>query len=199
MANEWDNITLEQFVKIRAVLEDKEKSKEDKMVSLAAVVEGVDEKTILEMPLEKVGPVFERVQGLDTPPQKGKARSRYQVGKWLLRLTGAKDMSVAQWIDVQTYYRDMDNHLADILSVALVPVEKRYNEGYDIEELKAALWSMYVKDALAVCFFFRRWWLKSMRRILTFLVGWSAVKGQRKLMRKALEVREEVSGLLRSL
>lgn len=200
MANEWNNITLEEFVKIRAVLGDKEKDHEDKMIALAAIVQGVDEETILTMPLDRVQPIFARVQDLEEKPQAGKARKMYQVGKWSLRLTTAKDMTVAQWIDIQNYYReDMEKHLADILSVALVPVGKTYNEGYDIDELKAALWDMPVCDALGVCFFFQRRWLKSTRRTLNCLVGWSALKGQKELKRKSLELRRQVSAMMRSL
>lgn len=200
MRNEWDNITLEQFAQIRAVFADKGKSEEDKMVSLAAIVQGCDEDTILDMPLDKVRPIFARVQGLDNKPQRSKIRKHYQVGKWALLLTEADKMTVSQWIDFQNYYReDIDNHLEDILSVALVPIGKRYNEGYDIKELKEAIKGMPVCDALAVCFFFQKKWLKSMRFILTYLVGWTTMKGEKELRRKALETRREISAMLHSL
>lgn len=200
MQNQWDNTTLDEFVKIREVLSDTGRTKEDKMIGLAAIVQGVSEDTILTMPLAEVEPIFARVQGLDNPPQRGKIRRQYQVGKWALKTADAKTMSVAQWIDFQNYYRaDFDKHLKDILSVALVPIGKTYNEGYDIEELKVALGGMYVKDALAVCFFFQRRWLRSMRHTLSYWVGWTTLKGNRELRNKALRLRKEVSDLLRSL
>lgn len=200
MEKQWENITLDQFTQIRAILEDKEKNEEDKMISLAAVVQGVDEETILTMPLAQVQPIFASLQGLDRPPQRGRIRRHYQVGKWSLVTTDATKMSVAQWIDFQNYAQDgMEKHLADILSVALVPVGKTYNEGYEMGELKAALGGMGVCDAMAVCFFFQRKWLRSMKRTLNYLVGWTSLKGKKELTRKALEVRAEVSALLRSL
>ena len=200
MENQWNNITLEEFVKIRAILGDSEKSEEDKLIALAAFMQGVDEETILTMPLDEVSPIFEMVQGLREKPKESKARRHYQVGKWALKLTQAKEMTVAQWVDIQNYYRDdVEKHLADILSVALVPVGKKYNEGYDIEELKAALWGMYVCDALAVCFFFQRKWLRSTERTLNYLAGWSFLKGRRELTKKALEVRRQLLGTMSSL
>lgn len=200
MSNTWNNITLSEFVKIRAILSDKDKEGEDKLIALAAVVQGVDEQTILDMPLTEVEPIFALVQELNTPPQRSKIRRQYQVGRWALRLCEAKDMSVAQWIDFQNYYReDYENHLQDILSVALVPIGKKYNEGYNIDELKSDLGGMFVADALAVCFFFQRKWLRSMRRILNFLVGWTALKGHKELRKEAVKVRKEVSAMLRSV
>lgn len=200
MENRWNNTTLAEFVKIRAILGDAERSHEDKLIALAALIQGVDEETILTMPLDRVEPVFEAVQQLNEPPKRSRIRSHYQAGRWALKVTEAKDMTVAQWIDFQNYYRDdMEKHLADILSVALVPVGKKYNEGYDIDALKAALWDMPVGDALAVCFFFQKKWLKSMRRTLSCLAGWTAVKGQRELKETALRLRTEISAMLRSL
>ena len=93
----------------------------------------------------------------------------------------------------------IERHLADILSVALVPVGKKYNEGYEIEGLKADLWSMNVGDALAVCFFFQRKWLRSMRRTLNYLAGRMWMKGQTEMRLKAVRYSREVSDMLRSL
>ena len=66
--NAWKDVTLDEFTQIRAILADKERDDEDKMVALAAVLQGVDEDTILDMPLDKVAPVFELVRSLDSAP-----------------------------------------------------------------------------------------------------------------------------------
>lgn len=200
MANQWDNVTLHEFTRIRAILNDSEATAEDKMISLAAVMQGVEESDILNMPLEKVQPVFALVHKLNEAPKAGKVRTHYQVGRWSLKVTGG-ELSVAQWIDFQNYMRaGVEEHLADIMSVVLVPVGKTYNEGYDIGALKSDLDNtMAVTDGLAVCFFFQRKWLKSMRRTLTYLAGWTTLKRMPSLRRKALELRREISGMLASL
>lgn len=201
MENQWKNITVEESAKIRAVLNDSEATQEEKMIRLAAIVQGVSEDTILNLPLNQASEVFAMVWGLDTPPRRNKTRRIYQVGDWELKVTDANDMSVAQWVDFQTYGKDMEKNMVEVLSCALVPKGKKYNDGYDIEKLKEDLKGLPVCDALAVCFFFQKRWLKSMRRILNYLVGWSALKGRkaRPIMKAALQTRAEVSDTLRSL
>lgn len=200
MKEAWNYISLDEFAKIRAIVNDSGRTTEDKQISLAALLQGVDEDTILNMPLAQVQPIFARAMELNEQPQKAKPKKVYQVAGWTLRLTEGKDISVAQWVDFQNYGKDMDNHLADMLSVVLVPKGKTYNEGYDIDKLKADLGArMTVPEALGVCFFFRRKWLKSMRRTLNFLVGWTLMKGQKELRRKAMRLQREVSDMLRSL
>ena len=203
MENQWNNITLEEFGRIQAVLKDEGRSAEDRMIALAAIVQGTDEDTILNMPLDEVRPVFALVQGLDTQPKPSRIRKNYNVGRWRLRVAETKDLSVAQWVDYQNYARaGFEEHTADILSVALVPMGKTYNEGYDIDALKQDLRQMPVCDALAVCFFFQRRYLKSMRRTLNCLAGLATVKKGKewkRLREKALREKREVSALLRSL
>lgn len=200
MKEAWNYISLDEFAKIRAIVNDSGRSTEEKQISLAALLQGVDEDTILNLPLAQVQPIFARAMELNEQPQKARPKKVYQVAGWTLRLTEGKDISVAQWVDFQNYGKDMDNHLADMLSVVLVPKGKTYNEGYDIDRLKADLGAcMSVPEALGVCFFFRRKWLKSMRRTLNFLVGWTLMKGQKELRRKAMKLQREVSDMLRSL
>lgn len=200
MKEAWNYISLDEFAKIRAIINDSGRSTEDKQISLAALLQGVDEDTILNMPLAQVQPIFARAMELNEQPQKARPKKVYQVAGWTLCLTEGKDISVAQWVDFQNYGKDMDNHLADMLSVVLVPKGKTYNEGYDIDKLKADLGAhMSVPEALGVCFFFRRRWLKSTQRTLNFLVGWTTLKGQKELRRKAMKLQREVSDMLRSL
>lgn len=203
MDNLWNQITLNEFSQIRDILADESRDAEDRMVSLAAVVQGVSEEEILTMPLDEVSPVFDLVGQLDSKPTPSRLREIYKVGTWTLRTTDKK-MTLAQWLDFQNYMRAGGDRYADILSVVLVPVGKSYNEDYDMAALKSALGQMSVADALAVCFFFQRKYLRSMRRILTFLVGAMKLKkGDRKvkkaLIKEALKVRRQVSDMLRSL
>lgn len=196
----WDNISVGEFVEIRAILADESRSAEDKQIAIAALLQGISEDELLNMPLEEAKEAFALANSLDSPPKRSRIRQLYRVGAWTLRATEAKDMTVAQWVDFQTFGRDMEKNIVEILSVALVPDKKTYNTGYDIDELKRDIRNkMMLPDALAVCFFFQRKWLKSMQRSLTYLVGWSSLKGWKEQKKKALQTRREVSAMLRSL
>ena len=192
-----EHITLEQFAKIKEVFDSKADT-EDKIISVASIVTGKSVEEILTMPLDEAAPLFARVQNLRTP-KKAKAKSKYKIGEWRLRLTDRKKMIVAQWIDFQSYARDMDKNMVEVLSVVLVPEGKSYNEGYDMEALQRDLRQMDVEDALGVCFFFRRRYLRLMKRILTYLIGWGMMMRQRKIWRRALSVRREIGRMESSL
>lgn len=200
MANAWNNITLDKFAKIKAILKDSGRTGDEKLIGIAATLEGISEDELLGMPLGKAQDAFALAAELDSEPQRSAIRKTYLVAGWELNVTEAKDVNVAQWIDFQNYGRDLENRMADILSVVLIPKGKTYNEGYDIAALKRDLLAnMTVPDALAVCFFFQRKFLKSMSRTLTCLVGWATLKRQKALRKKALKLRREISGIRRSL
>ena len=200
MEQAWDNISVGEFVEIKAILDDKSRAFDEKQIALAALLKGISEDELLTMPLDEAREAFALANSLDCPPKRSRIRRLYQVGAWTLRATESKDMTVAQWVDFQTFGRQMEKNLVEVLSVALVPNGKTYNEGYDIEALKRDIRNkMMIPDALAVCFFFQRKWLKSMQRSLTCLVGWTTMKGWTEQRRKALQTRAEVCRMLRSL
>lgn len=198
MENAWEHITLNQFKAIRAVTES-DKSGEDKLIAYASVLSGLTEDEILRMPFAQVAPLFEKVRGLDNPPKRGRVRKIYKIKGWELCLTDATRLSVAQWIDYQSFAKDLDKYMVELASVVLVPKGKTYNEGYDMKALQRDLGEMEISDALSVCFFFQKRWLKSMRITLTFLVGKAIQMKNKEMRQRALEVRKEVSALLSSL
>lgn len=197
--NAWKDLTLAEFAQIRAILADEGREPEDRMIALAAVLQGVDEDTVLEMPMDEVAPLFEAVQGLNEKPKASPLRKAYILNGWRLNVSD-RAMTLAQWIDFQNYARaGFEDHLADILSVVLVPEGKKYNEGYDMDRLKKDLQLFAVGDALAVCFFFQKKFLRSMKRTLNCLVGWTALKGQKEARKTCLALRREISAISASL
>lgn len=204
MANIYANMSIGQFVKVREILTS-DRDIDDKMIALASMLQGISEDELLDMKITEARTVFHVLDGLDEQPKATRAKKKYKVGEWNLRLCDVDDTCVAQWIDYQNFARlGVEEHMVDILSVALIPEGKKYNEGYDMKKLREDLTEgMTIADARAVCFFFQRKYLKSMRHILTFLIGWSNLKlkgRERKMMKgKALKARREISDMLRSL
>lgn len=200
MENIYEHITVAQFGQIRAIL-CSDRQPEDKMIAIASTLQGISEAELLDMDLNHAREVFAVMGGLDEKPKAARIRKVYHVGPWKLRVCEAQDMCVAQWVDYQQFLRQgAEEHMTDTLSVALVPDGKKYNEGYDIAQLRKDIAEkMSMADALAVCFFFQKKWLKSMRRTLTYLVGWTSMKGQKELKERALRVRGQVSDMLHSL
>lgn len=80
----------------------------------------------------------------------------YKVGDYRLRPTDADKLTFAQYVDFQTFAKDADRYMVELLSVLLVPVGHRYNVGYDIERVKAHIARYLPTDAALslVAFFF---------------------------------------------
>ncbi len=76
----------------------------------------------------------------------------YPVGPWTLRpVTDYGKLTVAQYVDFQTFSGDADHNLPQLLSVVLIPDGHTYNDGYDMAVLQEAIREeMGVADALAL-------------------------------------------------
>lgn len=76
----------------------------------------------------------------------------YPVGPWTLRpVLDYGKLTVAQYVDFQTFSKDRDHNLPQILSVVLIPDGHTYNDGYDMAVLQEAIREeMGVADALAL-------------------------------------------------
>ena len=195
----WDGVTVEQFVEVRKILKESTLNPEECMIAVAAELAGVTYEELLNMPLEKAAELFEKANQLREEPRRGRLSTHYQVGNVILKLTPVKDLTIAQWVDFQTYGKDMEKNIVEILSVVLVPEGKKYNEGYDMDMVKMGIRRyMHVPEAMAVCFFFQRALLRSIRHTLNFWCGWTWMKGRKDLTKRALEVRRKVSAILSS-
>lgn len=69
-------------------------------------------------------------------PKPTKLQRTYRIGDFELRLTDAKNICTAQYIDFQAYAKDMDSYIVELLSALLMPKGKRYGEGYDMGRLR---------------------------------------------------------------
>lgn len=56
----------------------------------------------------------------------------YRVGDYVLRPTNAENLTAAQFIEFQQYAKEPDKYIVELLSVLLVPIGKKYGDGYDV-------------------------------------------------------------------
>lgn len=125
--------------------------------------------------------------GEELPAPQERVMKEYRLGKLtLVPVTDIRKMTTAQFIDFQTYVQEPDKHEVDILTVFLVPKGMKYNDGYDILDVQAA-----IRDNLSVilaqdirAFFFDK--CRSYALAILTYSGWQAKKIKDKETRKTM-------------
>lgn len=132
----WDSITLSQFEQIEAIVKDGEKAKEQRIKRLLYGEEGGS------------------IDFLNNEAPKIDWKKKYWINGREYRLQAdMTKFNLSQFIDYQN-----GKCLRDWLSVVLIPIKaKGYNDGtYSIGEVKEAIGSMHIVDAMAVSVFLKR-------------------------------------------
>ena len=108
-------------------------------------------------------------------------------------------LTTGQYIDYQSYIAadDQEKYLANVLACFIVPKGMSYGDGYDTDEI--ATWlgeNLSIQDAMNICFFFRKRYLKSINLTVTCL-ELSMKRLKRK--EKSPEVKEKMEELTKKL
>ena len=128
----------------------------DTQVAVLSLLTGLGERDILNLPIGDYTALAGKAAFLTTPPEAlPRVANTYKVGGFeLVPTRDLRKVTAAQYIDFQGYAPDAEHHLVEILSCFLVPKGKKYNDGYDILEVHAAIRDISVADALALSAFF---------------------------------------------
>lgn len=185
----WNDLTIGQYERICSIFKE-DIDDEEKMIGVVTVVYGITEDEVMRQPLTKTREMIASVEGLKTSPDDVRTKKRYRLkGKLYNVCVDADKITTAQYIDYQTYSKDLERNIAEILSVVLIPRGKRYGEGYDVAKLIGDIRESFpLGDALSIAKVFRYRWLKSIRRSL--LCSEALMMGQKTLMGKGQTTEE---------
>lgn len=185
----WNDLTIGQYERICSIFKE-DIDDEEKMIGVVTVVYGITEDEVMSQPLTKTREMIASVEGLKTSPDDVRTKKRYRLkGKLYNVCFDADKITTAQYIDYQTYSKDLERNIAEILSVVLIPRGKRYGEGYDVAKLIGDIRESFpLGDALSIAKVFRYRWLKSIRRSL--LCSEALMMGQKTLMGKGQTTEE---------
>ena len=170
MIESYDKLPIGKYMDITSIVNDTSRSELDRQVQMLSVLSGMDEDDILNAPITDFTEMSRKARFLESPPQtRPEIQDAYDVGSFrLLPVRDARKMTTAQYIDFQSFGRDASGHIVEMLSCLLVPEGCRYNDGYDVLDVQAAIREhMCCVDALAVYAFFLDSLLASMRNTLT--------------------------------
>lgn len=179
MKTSWNDITIDDFYKIRKITENKDYTPAEKDIKVLSLLSSVDEETLWSMPLDKVTAMLAKTKFLDE--FKLDRKMKYQTitfnGVAYCINPDIDKMNYAQYVDFQHYWHNKDTEIEKLLSVFLIPKGHKYNEGYDPQELQTEIRnSLSIIEAENIAFFLLKKLAISTRAIQIYLVTMMKVK-----------------------
>ena len=147
----WNDVKLYQFNKLQDLL--KIDGDEERMIEIAELLLG---ESVLDLPVAEFAKKINELNFLkepiptNVPPKKVKVNGR---SYYLDCLLG--NITTAQYVDFTNHAKT--NDICKMLSVFLIPEGHKYNDGYDMEQVKSDIGDMCWLDIRACAFFIRLW------------------------------------------
>ena len=182
----WKEISINTFKKLQDVISDVPVTDDATLnninsnIAMLSVLCDVDEDTIASLSTNEFVKLVNDSNFLSDMP-KVKITDTYVInGKVYKVFLSLKNMSVAQYIDFQTFYKEYDKYTRELLACFLIPEGKRYGEDYDIAEVITDIGEhLSIVDANSILFFF-----VLLYRSLTKVTLNCSIKDMKKMMRK---------------
>ena len=142
-----------------------------KQVSILSILTGREEEEIYDLPIGDYKELVSKTRFLAHEYDGEVLTAKtYALEGWLLQpVEDYRKITTAQYIDFQTFIKDPEKNIVEIISVMLIPKGKKYNQDYDIIELQNVLRrNLSVADALSLYAFFFVQFRQSIKDSLTF-------------------------------
>lgn len=157
MINDYKKLPIGKWMEIRDIQRDEAiEDNYTKTVAMLSVLSDIAEEDLYDKKLED----FSRMTGemsflLKEVPQVPVC-DKYKMGGYELVLVNSlRDLTASQFIDYQTFVKDTDRYIVELLSIFLVPKGKKYCKDYDIADVQKAIReNMSIADAMSVSAFF---------------------------------------------
>lgn len=167
----WRDLPLGVYLDILDI----QRTEQDELARQAAILAaltGMNASDVLQLPLDE----YKRLRaaseflGQECPDDLVRTADRYDCPPFtLVPVKDYDKLTVAQYVDFQTFAQEPEAHLPELLSVFLVPEGHRYMEGYEAKDVQASIrdW-LNVADALGLAARFFAWSSTSTRNSLDF-------------------------------
>ena len=179
---EWRDVTVDQFCKIEEYLEDggKEDNNVIQAINMLAILNDQEVEYYAKMPISELTRCIHELDFMQSTPQAALVKNRYVINGRTYELnTTFAQFTAAQYIDYQMYAEEPKKNRKQILSIFLIPKGKKYNEGYDIQQVIDDAGYLPIEDCYGISFF-----LFKILNALTRTTLSSAVKKTKKEMKK---------------
>lgn len=182
----WKEISINTFKKLQDVISDVPVTDDETLnninsnIAMLSVLCDVDEDTIASLSTSEFVKLVNDSNFLSDMP-KVKITDKYIInGNEYEVFLSLKNMSVAQYIDFQTFYKEQDKYYRELLACFLIPKGMKYGEGYDMDKVVADIGEhLSIVDANSIMFFF-----VLLYRSLTKVTLNCSIRDMKKMMRK---------------
>lgn len=155
MIKSYKELTIDKYIQIRQLIDSNEEDI-NKQVILLSILTDLDEEEILNLKLDEYKQLNQQTDFLLEQPKPNKIATTYKLGKYELEpMVNMKDVTTSQYIDFQTFIKDQDKYLVELLSIILIPKGKKYAQDYDIYDVQEVIKNnLNIEDALGLTAFF---------------------------------------------
>ena len=190
MIDNYNDLTVGKYQEIRVLLNGEVVDEYSTNIQLVSILSDMTEDEVLSLELTQYKALNQKLSFLLQEPPKRMIANVYKIGGYELETMLAIDkMSVAQYVDYQTFVKDTDKFLVEMLSIFLIPKGHKYNEGYDIIEVQKAIRdNLSIVDAMSLSAFFLLWYQSLTKATLTSLI--KRVKKMKKQMKNPMEIQK---------
>ena len=152
----WNDITVNVFEELKNIPTSNGDVLEDlnSNISLLSILCDVDEDEIAELTTTEFNQLLKQTAFLADMP-KVKIIDKYNINgnKYNVHLAVA-DMTMNQYIDFQTFCKDKEKYMKNLIACFLIPEGKKYCDGYKIEDVIKDIGDMPITAAHSIMFFF---------------------------------------------
>lgn len=164
----WGTLPIGKYEKIKEIIRSEGDNTD---IEILAVLCDCDTDELLNAPVGEVRRLLNEGLFITKPLNvKDRLRNKYITldGVKYVVHTDFKDITTAQYIDFQTFYKDYEKNYCNVLATFIIPEGCVYNDGYDaLEVAEIFREKMPVEVAENACFFFAQ---RSKRSFLKGLV-----------------------------
>lgn len=157
----WNDININIFQKLQSLLNNTVRTDDELIdtindnITLLSILCDVDEDEIANLSQSEFSNLIKQTSFLQTMP-KAKIKNSYIInGKKYNVYYSIQDMSMSQYIDFQTFCKEKDKYIKEILGCFLIPVGCKYGDGYKISDVVEDIGNhLSIVDAHSIMFFF---------------------------------------------
>ena len=157
----WKEISINTFKRLQEAIKDAPVTDDETLnalnnnIAMLSVLCDVDEDAIVSLTTSEYVRLVNECNFLIDMP-KVKITDNYTInGKEYEVFLSLRNMTVAQYVDFQTFYKEREKYFSELLACFLIPKGMKYGEGYDIADVVKDIGEHFsIVDANSIMFFF---------------------------------------------
>lgn len=137
----WDSISISKYYDIMDIINDEGDDDMTKNVKIVSIILGIPEDEVWDMELSKAGEYISRLQFLGKFELPKIKNLKFNLPGYELEvIKDLNKINVAQYVDFQNFVKlPLRDGIEKLLSIFLIPVGHKYNDGYDILDLQQTI------------------------------------------------------------